>query len=87
MANYISDSKGQFDISSVARLQADVGAINQLLIHPIWWGAERLSPEERLEEFFENETHGQPPEVIAALDANLALTVPGVRRRANATPN
>jgi len=87
MANYISDSKGQFDISSVARLQADVGAINQLLIHPIWWGAERLSPEERLEEFFENETHGQPLEVIAALDANLALTVPGVRRRANATPN
>lgn len=78
MTNYVSDSKGRWNADLWRTLKTDSGAVNQLLLHPIWWGVEHLSAEERLKEFCEKETRGQSRETSAEFAVKLALTLPGV---------
>jgi hypothetical protein len=85
MVNYISDSRGQWQ-RPVLKIPRKRGTVTQLLIHPIWWGTAHVSPEERLQEFFESESREHSLEAIADLDANLAFTVPGLRRRGESRP-
>ena len=85
MENYVSDSRGRWDGSWRERLNTNPGALNQILIHPIWWGDVHLSPEERLHQFFEDETSGQASHKTEAFAANLALTLPGVVRASTPT--
>ena len=83
MANYVSDSRGRWESSWRQRLNKRPGALNQILIHPIWWGDEHLPPEQRLQQFFEDETSGQASKTAEAFATNLALTLPGVLRANN----
>jgi peptidoglycan/xylan/chitin deacetylase (PgdA/CDA1 family) len=85
MVNYISDSRGQWQRPAL-EIPRERETVTQLLIHPIWWGTEHISPEDRLQEFFESESREQSPEAIADLDANLIFTVPGLRRRGESRP-
>jgi hypothetical protein len=79
---YISDSKGNWRAGEpLPKLLKPDKPLLQLLIHPIWWGEEHMSPEDRLQEFFNTETQGQSRQAIEAFDAILARTVPAVRRR------
>lgn len=83
MANYVSDSKGRWSSSWPERLNHSPEAINQILIHPIWWGDVHLLPEQRLQQFFEDETSGEASKTAEAFAANLASTLPGVVRANN----
>ena len=84
MGWYLSDSKGRWrEGEPLAKLLRPEEDLLQLLIHPIWWGSEHMSPEERLQEFFETETEGQARHTIEAFDANLAKAIPSVRRMGN----
>lgn len=83
MANYVSDSKGRWNRSWPERLNQSAGAINQILLHPIWWGEVHLPPEQRLQQFFEDETSGAAAHTTDAFAANLAATLPGVLRANN----
>jgi ubiquinone/menaquinone biosynthesis C-methylase UbiE len=83
MTNYVSDSKGRWNADLWRTLKTESGAVNQLLLHPIWWGVEHLSAEERLKEFCEEETRGDSLETSAEFAAKLALTLPGVAPRAD----
>ena len=81
MACYISDSKGSWKAGEPLPLLINFDRpIVQLLIHPIWWGKEHMSPEDRLQEFFETEIQEQSHEFASAFDTALTATVPGVRR-------
>jgi hypothetical protein len=80
MANYVSDSKGRWSSGWPERLNQSAGAINQVLIHPIWWGDVHVPPEQRLQQFFEDETSGAAAQTTEAFAANLASTLPGVVR-------
>jgi hypothetical protein len=83
ITNYVSDSKGRWDSSWRQRLNKSPGAINQILIHPIWWGDVHLPPEQRLQQFFEDETLGEASQTAEAFARNLASTLPGVVRAHN----
>jgi hypothetical protein len=83
MANYVSDSKGRWSSSWRRRLNKSSGAINQILIHPIWWGDVHLPPEQRLQQYCEDETSGEASKTTEAFAANLAATLPGVVRANN----
>ena len=80
MANYISDSRGRWSSNWPKRLNKGHGALNQILLHPIWWGEFHLPPEQRLQQFFEDETSGAAAQTTEAFAANLAATLPGVVR-------
>jgi hypothetical protein len=81
MGWYLSDSKGRWrEGEPLSKLLRPEKHLLQLLIHPIWWGSEHMSPEERLQEFFETETRGQARHTIEAFEANLAKAIPSVRR-------
>lgn len=80
MANYVSDSRGSWSRNWRERLNLSPGALNQILIHPIWWGEQHLPPEQRLQQFFEDETSGQASNMTETFAANLASTLPGVVR-------
>jgi hypothetical protein len=79
---YLTDSKGCWrEGEPLPTLATWEKPLLQLLIHPIWWGDQHKSPEDRLQEFFETETQGQSYQAIEAFDTNLAMTIPAVRRR------
>jgi len=81
MVRYLSDSKGCWRIGEpLLKLSRPDNSLIQLLIHPIWWSDEHLSPEDRLQEFFDTETQGQSPQYVKAFDIALANTIPAVRR-------
>ena len=81
MESYISDSKGEWrNGEPLPYLQAAVTPVLQLLVHPIWWGVRHMKSRERLEEFYLNATAGLTSAARAKFDADLAFTVPAVRR-------
>lgn len=78
---YLSDSKGHWrEGEPLPRLRNPEKPLLQLLMHPIWWGEVHLSPEMRLQEFFEHETQGKSPDNRKAIDLALTKTL-WVRRR------
>ncbi len=80
MAWYLSDSKGNWrEGEPLPKLLNPDRPLLQLLIHPIWWGEEHMSAEDRLQAFFEVVTQGHSPETVQALDASLAGHL-GIRR-------
>lgn len=73
MAWYLSDSKGNWrEGEPLPELLSPDRPLLQLLIHPIWWGNEHMSPQDRLQAFFESTTQGCSPEQVRTLDATLA---------------
>ena len=78
---YISDSRGQWRCGDPVRVLSETSApIVQLLIHPVWYGPDHMNPRKRLEEFFLSVTGDSDPAARRQFDADLAFTVPGVRR-------
>ncbi|MGZ8844229.1 MAG: methyltransferase domain-containing protein, partial [Pyrinomonadaceae bacterium] len=78
MTNYVSDSKGRWNTDLWRTLKTEFGAVNQLLLHPIWWGVEHLPAQERLRDLCDDETRGESLETSTKFAAKLALTLPGV---------
>lgn len=58
MGWYLSDSRARWREGNPLRAleQPGRGPLLQILIHPIWWGEEHASPEDRLQQLFEEET-------------------------------
>ncbi len=73
---YLSDSKGCWrEGEPLPKLLKPEKPLLQLLIHPIWWGDQHISREDRLQEFFNTETHGGRSRHYSEMfDANLAKT-------------
>ena len=78
---YLSDSAGSWregePLPKLLRL--DRPSL-QILIHPIWWGDEHMSAQDRLQGFFEMATTGCSPEEKKTFDAALAGHLVRVRR-------
>lgn len=82
MEYYLSDSKGRWmDGEPLPKLMRPAKLLLQLLIHPIWWGNEHKSPEDRLQEFYDIQTEGRSYQYKQMFDKNLASTLPLVRRK------
>lgn len=82
MTCYISDSKGKWRQGDpLTQLQNPEQPLLQLLIHPIWWGDRHMPPEDRLQQFFDEETRGRPCQYRMKSDFALARMIPAVRRR------
>ena len=80
--SYISDSAGRWrDGDPLHRVRAGSDRLLQVLIHPIWWGEERMDPPDRLQEFFEARTRGMSPPEAEHFDDCLSETLGRVRRR------
>jgi hypothetical protein len=80
MARYISDSRGRWrEGEPLPTLIGFDGAVMQILIHPIWWGDNHMSPEARLEVFFRNAIAGLSAEQAKGFDESLGKTL-GIRR-------
>ncbi len=57
MERYLSDSKGNWREGEPLPKLLNPGTNSlQLLIHPIWWGNKHMSPEDRIQEFFDEVT-------------------------------
>jgi hypothetical protein len=81
MGWYLSDSKGSWrEGEPLVAFQNPKGRVLQLLIHPIWWGDDHRSPEERLEQFFIERTASLAPAGRMAFDDDLGAMLPAVRR-------
>ncbi len=86
MAWYISDSRGTWrDGDPLLTLKQPKNSLLQLLVHPIWWDVEESPPENRLQEFFEAETHGKPCAFVERFDSGLRGTLRAVSRRGTMT--
>lgn len=80
MVRYISDSRGQWrEGEPLPKLLKPDSAVLQLLTHPIWWGDNDMSPEARLEAFFQNAVRRFSAEQAKAFDDALGRTL-GIRR-------
>lgn len=80
MVRYLSDSRGMWrEGEPLPKLLKPDAAVLQLLIHPIWWGDKHMSPEARLEAFFQGAVHGLSAEQTKAFDDSLGGTL-GIRR-------
>lgn len=78
----ISDSGGKWrDGDPLAQLKRPGGAALQLILHPIWWGDERMLAPQRLQEFFDFATCEKSSGEASLFDINLAKTLPAVRRQ------
>ena len=78
---YLSDSKGYWrEGEPLPHLLRPRKLLLQLLLHPIWWGAEHMRAEDRLQVFFKEQTRGQSPLGADHLDAMLTHAIPAVRR-------
>jgi hypothetical protein len=81
MSAYLSDSEGRWRHGEPLPLvRASEGRFLQLLVHPIWWADQHLSPGDRLQEFFEGETARMNPAEIEAFDAELLRAVEPAKR-------
>lgn len=66
---YLSDSKGVWrEGEPIQFLESPLKPILQLLIHPIWWGNEHQSSNDRLQSFFEYKTQNLSLEKIKQFD-------------------
>lgn len=79
---YLSDSKGRWRKGEpLPMLETPSKPLLQLLIHPIWWDEQHRAPEDRLEDFYREETRNLTAQDAAAWDSRLRETLPGVQRR------
>lgn len=82
MGWYLSDAKGYWrEGEPLPKLLAPKKAFLQLLIHPIWWGKKHMSAQDRLQEFFEEETKGEKTREVVRFSAALAKTIVMVQRK------
>jgi len=73
---YMSDSSGRWrDGEPLPKLLKPVKPLLQLLIHPIWWGDEHMSAQERLRVFCLEESQGKPPNYSKVLRKNIIETI------------
>lgn len=80
MGWYLSDSKGNWrEGEPLPKLLTPDKPLLQLLIHPIWWGDQHMSPEDRLQAFFDVATQGRSCDYERTLDEALASHL-GIRR-------
>lgn len=81
MGWYLSDSRGRWREGNplCALEQPGRGPLLQILIHPIWWGEEHASPEDRLQQLFEEETR-MAPYPGASFDQRLTAAGLGIDR-------
>ncbi len=78
----VSDSGGYWrNGNPISQMAQPGGPVLQLILHPIWWGDENMAAPQRLQEFFEFATNGQPSCDASIFDINLAKTIPAVRRQ------
>lgn len=78
----ISDSGGKWrDGDPLAQIKRSDDSVLQLVLHPIWWGDERMHAPQRLQEFFDFATREQSSCEASLFDLNLAKTLPTVRRQ------
>jgi len=73
---YLSDSKGRWrDGEPLPKLLRPEKPLLQLLIHPIWWGDEHMSREERVQAFVLEESRGKSPDFAKALRKKIKETI------------
>ena len=78
----ISESGGHWrDGEPLPQLKRPTGPALQLILHPIWWGDERMIAPQRLQEFFDFATREKSSGEASIFDINLAKTLPAVRRQ------
>ena len=66
---YLSDSKGVWrEGEPIQFLENPQKPLLQLLTHPIWWGNEHQTPNDRLQSFFENKTQNLSQELVKKFD-------------------
>lgn len=81
MGAYCSDSKGTWRTGDPLKHVSEPKArVVQLLTHPIWWGETHLSAEQRLQQFYDDQTRGLDSRAAGSFDDSLAASVPAVRR-------
>ena len=69
---YLSDSNARWrNGEPIPQLKNPFKRLLQLLVHPIFWGERHLSLEDRIEEFFSQETIGKSPQFIKKIDKAL----------------
>jgi hypothetical protein len=72
MGWYLSDSRGIWRAGEpIGQLSKKGGKLLQVLIHPIWWGDRHATPEERLEEYFQEAKGGRDEEFKRTLDKRI----------------
>ncbi|MBA4405762.1 hypothetical protein C0389_00650 [bacterium] len=70
---YLSDSKGIWrEGAPIQFLEKPKKPSLQLLVHPIWWGFNHQSSNDRLQSFFEDKTKNLTIEEIVKFDNNLS---------------
>jgi hypothetical protein len=80
MAWYLSDSRGRWrEGDPLPKLLKPTGPLLQLLIHPIWWGDNSLSPEDRLQRVFLSATKAMSRDDARAYDQALSGQI-GIQR-------
>ena len=81
MEAYMSDSEGRFRHGNPLPLMKEQqGQTLQLLIHPIWWGEQHLTPGDRLQAFFDESTQAMSSERTESFDAELLRAVEPAKR-------
>jgi hypothetical protein len=76
MAAYLSDSEGRWRQGEpLPHVRATKGRLLQLLVHPIWWAEEHLSPGDRLQEFFQTSIEEMTPAQAEIFDVELLRAV------------
>lgn len=82
MSWYLSDGRGYWrEGEPLSKLLAPKKTNLYLLIHPIWWGQKHMLAQDRLQEFFEEETRGKKPAEAVRLSRALAKTIIMVQRK------
>lgn len=70
---YLSDSKRVWrEGEPLPKLLNPKGYLLQLLMHPIWWGNEKISAEDILQSYFENKTLRLSPRRVKEFDSVLS---------------
>ena len=73
---YRSDSSGRWRFGNPLLWLKEANLpLRQLLIHPIWWGSEHMSREERLRDFVLEEARGKPSDYAKKLHHNIIETI------------
>ncbi len=80
MGWYLSDSKGNWrEGEPLPMILKPREQTLQLLIHPIWWGEKHMTPEDRVQEFFNESTKGLSLKDKNNFDAELMKNLDVVR--------
>ena len=81
MARYLSDSEGRWrEGEPLAQVESTQSRFLQLLVHPIWWAEDHLSPGDRLQRFFEARARAMTTAEIELFDRELLRAVGPAQR-------